>query len=166
MKRRAVIFGILGIGVAACSSGTSARIGPDGLPLPQVYRIGPEDTADIQFRMLDSVNALRQAAGVGPVELDAQLNAAAATHARDMAVLRASLNGAAVVLATATPSPSTLQLFEVRANPCWAPNSHGPKEGKHTGTPPRMALDPSRMALELTKRFSRPATFQETTVAP
>ena len=86
MKRRAVIFGILGSGVAACSSGTSARIGPDGLPLPQVYRIGPEDSADIQFRMLDSVNALRQAAGVGPVELDAQLNAAAATHARDMAV--------------------------------------------------------------------------------
>ena len=36
--------------------------------------------------MLDSVNALRQAAGVPAVQLNAQLNAAAATHARDMSV--------------------------------------------------------------------------------
>lgn len=70
--------------VAACSSGTSARIGPDGLPLPQVYKINASDTDDIQFRMLDSVNTLRQAAGVSAVELNAQLNAAAATHSRDM----------------------------------------------------------------------------------
>jgi uncharacterized protein YkwD len=32
------------------------------------------------------VNSLRQAAGVSPVQLDAQLNAAAATHSRDMSV--------------------------------------------------------------------------------
>ena len=32
------------------------------------------------------MNALRQSAGVPPVELDARLNAAAATHARDMAI--------------------------------------------------------------------------------
>jgi len=36
--------------------------------------------------MLDSVNALRRAAGLGNLELNAQLNAAAATHSRDMAV--------------------------------------------------------------------------------
>ncbi len=36
--------------------------------------------------MLDSVNALRSAEGVAPVELNAQLNAAAATHSRDMSV--------------------------------------------------------------------------------
>jgi uncharacterized protein YkwD len=36
--------------------------------------------------MLDSVNALRSTAGVQPLELDARLNAAAATHSRDMAV--------------------------------------------------------------------------------
>ena len=36
--------------------------------------------------MLDSVNALRQAAGAPPVELNAPLTAAAATHARDMSV--------------------------------------------------------------------------------
>jgi uncharacterized protein YkwD len=56
------------------------------LPLPQVYKIGPNDVGDIQFRMLDSVNTLRQAAGAAPVELDSQLNAAAATQARDMSV--------------------------------------------------------------------------------
>jgi len=72
--------------LAACSGSTSARIGPDGLPLPQVYKISPSDTGDIQFRMLDSVNALRQAAGVPPVELDGQLTAAAATHSRDMSI--------------------------------------------------------------------------------
>ena len=36
--------------------------------------------------MLDSVNTLRQASGAQPVQLNAQLNAAAATHSRDMAV--------------------------------------------------------------------------------
>jgi len=36
--------------------------------------------------MLDSVNSLRSAAGAGAVEFDSQLNAAAATHARDMSL--------------------------------------------------------------------------------
>ncbi len=36
--------------------------------------------------MLDSVNSLREAGGLTPVELNAQLNAAAATHSQDMAV--------------------------------------------------------------------------------
>jgi len=39
----------------------------------------------LQFRMLDSVNALRSASGVGAVQLDSKLNAAAATHSKDMA---------------------------------------------------------------------------------
>lgn len=77
-----VLFGTL----AACTTGDTSRIGPDGLPLPQVYRITPQDADDIEFRMLDSLNALRQAAGKQPVQLNAQLNAAAATHSRDMAV--------------------------------------------------------------------------------
>ncbi|EDQ06312.1 hypothetical protein DSM14862_00051 [Sulfitobacter indolifex] len=50
------------------------------------YRISNSDTGTIQFRMLDSVNALRSSAGVTPLALDAKLNAAAATHARDMSV--------------------------------------------------------------------------------
>lgn len=84
MNRRKILTGLTLVGLAACSGNTSARIGTDGLPLPQVYKISSSDTDDIQFRMLDSVNTLRQAAGVPAVELDAQLNAAAATHSRDM----------------------------------------------------------------------------------
>jgi uncharacterized protein YkwD len=86
MLRRQLLIGLSVAALAACSSGSSGRIGPDGLPLPQVYKITAADTGDIQFRMLDSINTLRQAAGVPAVELDAQLNAAAATHSRDMAV--------------------------------------------------------------------------------
>ena len=62
------------------------QIGPDGLPLPTVYKIRASQEDDIKLRMLDSVNALRRAAGAGEVTMDARLNAAAATHARDMAV--------------------------------------------------------------------------------
>ena len=78
MNRRKILTGLTLMGLAACSGNTSSRIGADGLPLPQVYKISPNDIGDIQFRMLDSVNTLRQAAGVPAVELDAQLNAAAA----------------------------------------------------------------------------------------
>lgn len=85
MFRREIIMGAGALMLAACG-GTTGRVGPDGLPLPQVYNIGPSDKPDIQFRMLDSVNTLRQAAGVSPVELDASLNAAAETHSRDMSV--------------------------------------------------------------------------------
>lgn len=70
--------------LAAC--GTPPQTGTDGKPLPRVYKIRAGDTAKIQFRMLDAVNSLRQAAGAPPVQLNAKLNAAAATHARDMSV--------------------------------------------------------------------------------
>lgn len=69
--------------LAACAEPTPT-MGPDGKPLPRMYRIAPGNTGKIQYRMLDSVNSLRAAAGAGPVELNAKLNAAAATHARDM----------------------------------------------------------------------------------
>lgn len=87
MLRREILFGFLAVGVSACTSGTPvARIGPDGLPLPTVYQIGPNDVDAIQFRMEESINALRQAAGVAPVSLDPNLIASAATHSRDMSV--------------------------------------------------------------------------------
>ncbi len=57
---------------------------PDGTSGGQVYRI--RNTEKVQFRMVDSLNALRQARGLNTVSLNAQLNAAAATHSRDMAV--------------------------------------------------------------------------------
>ena len=72
--------------LAGCTAAPVERLGADGRPLPKLYKIRNSDVSKIQFRMLDSINALRQASGAGPVELDAQLNAAAATHARDMSV--------------------------------------------------------------------------------
>lgn len=66
--------------------GTSARVGPDGRPLPQVYKISKRDEVEIPFRVLDSVNALRTAKGAQPLAFNAALNAAALTHSRDMSV--------------------------------------------------------------------------------
>lgn len=77
---------VLSLGACAPGSGTQATLAPDGKPLPRVYRIGPAESSRIQFRILDGVNSLRQAAGAGPVQMDPRLNAAAATHARDMSV--------------------------------------------------------------------------------
>ena len=71
--------------LAACATPPATpRLGTDGKPLPQVYQIGARDKNEVQFRMLDSVNALRREAGVGDLVFDPALNAAAATHSRDM----------------------------------------------------------------------------------
>jgi uncharacterized protein YkwD len=87
MTRLAVLLVSLATLVAACApAAPPVRLGPDGKPLPQVYNIDPRDTAEIQFRLLDAVNALRQARGAPALQLNAQLNAAAATHSRDMSV--------------------------------------------------------------------------------
>ncbi|WP_147126579.1 CAP domain-containing protein [Shimia ponticola] len=86
MKRRALILGLPAL-LAACASGSGrVAVGSDGRPLQRLYRIRPKDLGDIQFRLLDGVNTLRGAAGVPRVELNAALNAAAATHSRDMAI--------------------------------------------------------------------------------
>ncbi len=84
MNRRVVMAGLGLVSLAACAPQSNARIGADGLPLPQLYRIAPGDTAEITFRLLDGVNSLRSAAGRSSLQMNAQLNAAAATHARDM----------------------------------------------------------------------------------
>ncbi|WP_210528450.1 CAP domain-containing protein [Rubellimicrobium arenae] len=88
MQRRAVMTGLALLGLAACGGRQPVRplVGPDGLPLPTVYRITPEMEAEVGYRMLDSLNTLRAAAGAAPVAFDPLLNAAAATHSRDMAV--------------------------------------------------------------------------------
>lgn len=72
--------------LAACAAPPAPTLGEDGRPLPKLYRIRANDTAKLQFRMLDSVNALRSAQGAPAVELNPQLNAAAATHAQDMSL--------------------------------------------------------------------------------
>lgn len=72
--------------LSACGSSQAPTIGTDGRPAPKLYRIRANDTAKLQFRMLDSVNALRSSQGAAPVQLNPQLNAAAATHSKDMSL--------------------------------------------------------------------------------
>ena len=72
--------------LASCAPTPPAPLGPDGKPLPRAYKISEKDVGEIKFRMLDSVNQLRGAAGAQPLALNAQLTAAAATHSRDMSV--------------------------------------------------------------------------------
>ncbi|HHI71436.1 MAG TPA: CAP domain-containing protein [Rhodobacteraceae bacterium] len=73
------------LALSACTT-QGPVLGPDGKPLPRVYRIPAGATSKIQLRTLEAVNTLRQAAGVTPLTLDAKLTAAAATHSRDMSV--------------------------------------------------------------------------------
>ncbi|WP_420861816.1 CAP domain-containing protein [Algirhabdus cladophorae] len=78
---------VAALALSACGGGTTAPpIGSDGKPLPRANKITSRDANKIPFRMLDSVNVLRQNAGLANVAFNAQLNAAAATHARDMAI--------------------------------------------------------------------------------
>jgi len=74
-----VVAAVLTLAVA-CTPVPNSSSGGSG----KVYRIRNADK--VQFRMLDSVNALRQASGNPIVQLNGQLNAAAATHSRDMSV--------------------------------------------------------------------------------
>jgi uncharacterized protein YkwD len=75
------------LALAACS-GPVAEVarGPDGQPLPLLYRIDPADASFIEDRMRDRVNAFRHSAGAAPLQLNVALSAAAASHSRDMAL--------------------------------------------------------------------------------
>lgn len=53
---------------------------------PQGGRLSPGDADGIRLRHVDSVNAVRLQAGLSPVQLSAELNAASETHARDISV--------------------------------------------------------------------------------
>ncbi len=49
-------------------------------------RISAADADAIRLRQLDAINAVRESNGLQPVQLSAELDAAAQTHARDMYV--------------------------------------------------------------------------------
>lgn len=85
MTRLMSILVALAFTIAACVP-AAPTIGSDGKPIPRAYHISRADAGKIQFRMLDSVNALRSAKGLRQLELESRLNAAAATHSRDMSV--------------------------------------------------------------------------------
>lgn len=73
--------------LSACSIGMGQpQLGADGKPLPRVYKINNSTAEKIPFRLLDSVNTLRAAKGAAPLQLNAELTAAALTHSRDMSV--------------------------------------------------------------------------------
>ncbi|WP_055683315.1 CAP domain-containing protein [Jannaschia rubra] len=85
MNRRTALTMLASTALAACTPPPPA-IGPDGKPLPKLYRISSAEGRQLPFRALDAVNALRQGAGVAPLALDSKLSAAAETHARDMSL--------------------------------------------------------------------------------
>lgn len=76
MLRNMCLTVVASLMLGACATGPAVKEG--------IYHIRAEDTAEIQYRMLDAVNALRTGAGRSPLTLNAQLTAAAETHARDM----------------------------------------------------------------------------------
>lgn len=86
MTRNFALLATTVLALAACTPPVKTTLGPDGTPLPKVYRINGEEAGAVEYRFLDAANALRQARGLSPLQLNAALNAAAATHARDMGV--------------------------------------------------------------------------------
>ena len=66
--------------LAACG-GPAIQTNANG---ERIYRLSNGNQGPVQLRMLDSVNALRSANGLRPLQLDSSLNAAALTHSRDM----------------------------------------------------------------------------------
>ena len=84
MTRRQILAAPALLAAVPGCSGRVWRFRPDGRPPAPPIRIDPGDTPGIRDRMRDHVNARRARAGAPPLRLDAQLNAAAAMHARDM----------------------------------------------------------------------------------
>ncbi|ATX67207.1 CAP domain-containing protein [Roseinatronobacter bogoriensis] len=72
--------------LAACdaTAPTPMRMGADGRPVPVVYRITPSDAPRVRQRMQDGLNTMRAQNGLPPLQANAQLASAAATHAQDM----------------------------------------------------------------------------------
>ncbi len=72
------------LALAACEP-AGPQLGPDGKPLPQLYKISARDAEVIPQRVLEAMNSLRAARGTAPVVLNAALSQASSAHARDMA---------------------------------------------------------------------------------
>ena len=69
------------LGLAACGGGGPA--GNTGAS-SGLYLIQRTDVSAIKYRMIDSLNVLRERRGLQPVVYESRLTAAAATHALDM----------------------------------------------------------------------------------
>lgn len=85
MLRSFLLLSATALALSACAP-PPPTIGPDGRPLPRAYDLSRVPVGDIDYRVLDSVNTLRAAKRLQPLQLNAELNAASATHARDISV--------------------------------------------------------------------------------
>lgn len=72
------------LALAACTT-SGEQVGPDGKPLPKLYRISKGDAKEIPIRVLEAVNTLRAARGTAPLTINSSLMLAAEKHSRDMA---------------------------------------------------------------------------------
>ena len=86
MKEGKILISILISVILVGCAPQEIQMAPDGKPVPKIYDMRAQSTAQIQFRMLDAVNVLRSSRSLNSLQLNAQLNAAAATHSRDMSV--------------------------------------------------------------------------------
>lgn len=81
MKHLSILAICGAVALSACTNGAGQSAGNPGY-----YRVSSAQEAEVTYRMLDSINSLRQARGLAPLQLNAELTAAAATHSRDMSV--------------------------------------------------------------------------------
>ena len=86
LNLRILLAGLCVALMTSCAPSTAVQLGSDGKPLPKFDDLSKQNAAAVQYRMLDAVNAMRQNVGVLPLRINAELTAAAATHARDMSV--------------------------------------------------------------------------------
>ena len=125
MLRSNALLALVLLGLAACGT-PEPRFGPDGKPtaagLPNIFR----QHRKIQFRMLDSINTLRSARGAHCWPLSSELNAAAATHSRDMSVQNRpwhfGSDGSSPldrVRASVTPAICSVRTFRRPTKPNW-----------------------------------------------
>jgi uncharacterized protein YkwD len=78
------VFSVMLLGLlvlAGCDAGPLVQSADS----TKVYRISAAQGVKVQDRLLEAVNLRRIEAGVAPLVLNSQLNAAAAAHSRDMA---------------------------------------------------------------------------------
>ena len=60
--------------LSGCNALGPPELGPDGKPLPKIYKLKRQNVAQVKFRMLDAVNALRIAKGIQVLEFNSELN--------------------------------------------------------------------------------------------
>lgn len=84
MNRVTALFLAATVALAACTT-SEDQIGPDGKPLPKLYRISKGDAKEIPTRVFEAINTLRAARGTPGLAMNPALTSAAVSHSRDMA---------------------------------------------------------------------------------